>query len=188
MPVPSSIYSLPAEARKALDGWLRDPAVTQTEAVRRVNALLEDLDLGERRVSHMAVNRYDLRLRASGERVLQWRALVEAWTAKFGSVPAGPLGLIVIEILRTLAFDIAPRLQNREFDDESLTAVVDAAAKISRMVEILEHSSEIVARREHEIKRQAAEDLDAKADGETKGVAALDPEKLREIVREVYGV
>ena len=48
MPVPSSIYSLPAEARKALDGWLRDPAVTQTEAVRRVNALLEDLDLGER--------------------------------------------------------------------------------------------------------------------------------------------
>ena len=55
------------------------------------------------------------------------------------------------------------------------------------MVEILEHSSEIVARREHEIKRQAAEELDAKADGETKGAAALDPEKLREIARKSYG-
>ena len=60
MPLPCSIDSLPAEAREALDGWLRDPAVTQTDATRRVNELLENLGQGERRLSPQAADRVTL--------------------------------------------------------------------------------------------------------------------------------
>ena len=40
---PSSIDQLPSEAHEALDGWLRDPAITQTAATECTNALLDDL-------------------------------------------------------------------------------------------------------------------------------------------------
>ena len=54
----STIVQLPPEARKTLDRCLDDPAVTQTEAVRRVNALLGALVPRHPPVSRSAVGRY----------------------------------------------------------------------------------------------------------------------------------
>ena len=97
MSQPSSIDRLPSEVREALQGWLRDPAITQTEATERTNALLDELAAqqpeGKRaeRVSRQAVHRYDKRMRRACERVLQSRQALEVWTEKLGSAPAGPV-------------------------------------------------------------------------------------------------
>ncbi|MDE0125349.1 MAG: DUF3486 family protein [Bryobacterales bacterium] len=56
----STIIRLPADARDALDRWLDDPAVTQTEATASVNALLAKSHPGHPPVSRRAVNRYHL--------------------------------------------------------------------------------------------------------------------------------
>ena len=188
MPWPSTIDRLPAEAREALRAWLRDPGVTQTEATERVNALLEDLGLDEIRVSLRTVSRYDLRLRTAGERVLQSRQIADAWIAKYGAAPDGPAGHLVIEILRAVAFDLASRLQDFEIDEKSLSGVVETATRISLMVQRLERSRETAVRCDREIKREAAEEAAAKAAGETKAGGGVSPERLREIMREIYGV
>ena len=39
----SSIDRLPSDVREALHGWLRELAITQTEAMERTNALLDEL-------------------------------------------------------------------------------------------------------------------------------------------------
>ena len=193
---PSSIDRLPSEVREALQGWLRDPAITQTEATERTNALLDDLGaqrpaekLAER-VSRQAVNRYDQRMRAACERVLQSRQVTEVWAGKLGSAPAGQFGHLVNEMLRTLVFDLSSQLQDREIDEESLPAVVETAGKISLMAQRLDRSREIALRCDREIKRQAAEESDAKAAAKPKDAkrTPLDGERLREIVRKVYGV
>lgn len=57
---PSTIHRLPPDARDALDRWLDDPAVTQTEATASVNALLAKSHPGHPPVSRKAVNRYHL--------------------------------------------------------------------------------------------------------------------------------
>ena len=55
---PSTIRQLSPNAREALDRWLRDDAITQTEATARVNALLAGLDPPRAPVSRQAVQRY----------------------------------------------------------------------------------------------------------------------------------
>ena len=191
MSQPSSIDRLPSEVREALYGWLRDPAITQTEATERTNALLDELAAqrpAEKRAEHVsrqAVNRYDQRMRAACERLIQSRQVTEVWADKLGSAPAGHLGHFVTEMLRMLVFDLGSQLQGREIDDESLPGIVATANKVSLMAQRLERSSEIAVRREREIKRQAAEEAE-------KAKAAkrppVDSEQLHKIIREVYGV
>ncbi len=188
MSKPSSIDRLPSDVREALHGWLRDPAITQTEARERTNALLDDLGLAER-VSRTAVNRYDQRMRAVCERLLQTRQVTEVWADKLGSAPAGQFGHLVTGMLRALVFDLASRLQHlqdREIDDDSLPGVVETAGKISLMAQRLERSREIFVRCDREIKRQAAEESAAKAKDAKR--AAIDPKRMRQIIREAYGV
>ncbi|MDE0165550.1 MAG: DUF3486 family protein [Bryobacterales bacterium] len=194
MSQPSSIDRLPSEVREALQGWLRDPAITQTEATERTNALLDELAAQQPEgkpaeyVSRQAVNRYDQRMRAACERLAQSRQVTEVWADKLGSVPAGQFGHIVTEMLRMLVFDLAYQiqgLQDRVIDEKSLPGIVASANKVSLMAQRLERSSEIAVRRDREIKRQAAEEAEkAKA---ARRVPAT-PEKVREVIREIYGV
>ena len=190
MPQPSSIDRLPSEVREALHGWLRDPAITQTEATERTNALLDELgeqqpaDKPVERVSRQAVNRYDQRMRTACERLIQSRQVTEVWADKLGSATAGQFGHLVTEMMRMLVFDLCSQLQGREIDDESLPGIVATANKVSLMAQRLERSSEIAVRREREIKRQAAEEAE-KAKAANRG--PVTPEKLREMMREIYG-
>ena len=193
MSQPSSIDRLPSEVREALHGWLRDPAITQTEATERTNALLDELAAqqpeGKRAesVSRQAVNRYDQRMRAACERLLQSQQVTEVWAGKLGSAPAGQFGHLVTEMLRMLVFDLAYQiqgLQDRVIDEKALPGIVATANKVSLMAQRLERSSEIAVRREREIKRQAAEEAE-KAKAAKRG--PVTPEKLREVIREIYG-
>ena len=186
MSIPSSIESLPAEAREAFDGWLQDPAITQKEATQRVNALLENMGQSERRLSLQAVNRYDLRRRATAERKRQSRIITEIWADKFGSEPGEQVDQLIIELLRALTFDLAFRLQNGELDHASLPAVIDAADRVTLMVEQLERSSEIAARREREIKRQADEERKVQAALKPLNLTKQDGARMREMARRIY--
>ena len=127
-------------------------------------------------------------MRTVGEKLQQSRQVAEMWIAKLGSEPGGRLGHLVTEMLRTLAFDLALRLQDAELDDEKLPGVVEAAAKVSLMAARLERSSEISERRERELKREAAEELAKKAaQSERKAKRAITSEEIREMVQEIYG-
>ena len=183
---PSSIDSLPEQVREALHSWLRDPGISQTEATARANALLEELELPTR-ITRRSVSRYDARMRSVGERLQQSRQVAEMWIAKLGSEPGGRLGHLVTEMLRTLAFDLALKLQDVELDDEKLPGVVEAATRVSLMAARLERSSEISERRQREIKRAAAEELAAKAAKGSRAGKEVSLERLDEIIREIYG-
>ena len=184
----SSINRLPSEVREALHGWLRDPAVTQTEAAERTNALLDELaaqrpeEKRAARVSLSAVHRYDKRRRAARERVLPTRQVNEVRADSPESAPAGQLGHLINETLRKLVLDLASRFQNREIDEKSIPGMVEIANKMILMAQRVERASEIAARRERESKRQAAQEAAAKAK-DAKRAASLGPERLREIVQ-----
>ena len=187
MPPVSTIEKLPREVREALDEWLRDPSISLREATRRANDRLQELG-STLLLSRHSLNRYDLRMRRAAEKMRQSREITEAWIDKLGSAPGGKLAHTVIEMLRTLAYDLTLHLHESDLDDKSLPRVVNAAARVALMAQRLEQSSEIVARRERRLKREAAEELAAKADRESKAGRAISPERLREIIREAYGL
>ncbi len=183
----SSIGKLPADLRKMLDEWLSGTAVTQAEAAARINGYLAAR--GETaRISRYAVGRYDQRLRRLGERLRESRQIAEAWIDKLGAAPQGKLGLLVNETLRTLAFDISLKLHEGELSEESLPRLIGQLKQLSTAVQTLERTASENLKRQTEIERRAAENLASEAEKRTAdGGQAVTPERLREIVRDVYG-
>ena len=187
----TSIHRLPESVREALNGWLRDPAITQKEATRRTNLLLAELDLDHPPVSSSAVNRYDLGMRVTGQRLQESREVAEVWVAKLGSRPGGQLGHLVVEMLRTLAFEATQKLSAGEFDAESLPAVIDQVNKLALAAQRLEKSSAENERRERQIRseerRQAATEA-AKVVERNAGKKGISAETVKMIKREILGI
>lgn len=183
---PSTIARLPQDLREALEAWLRDPATTQTEAVRMLNGFLAERGL--RPVSKSAVNRYSLSMDKVGERLRQSRAMAEAWVARLGSEPGGKVGQLVVEMLRTMVFEVSLKLQEAELDMESIPGVARQMRELSLTIERLERASRINEQRETEVRRRAAEELAAKAEAEAGPGGTVTTMQLRQIAREVYGI
>ena len=185
MGAPNTIARLPEDVREALHGYLRDPGITQREALARANALLAELGLPP--LSKSAVNRYDLKMRAAGERLQQAREVADAWIGRLGAAPQGQLGHLLNELLRTLAFDIGLKLGDAPLTPDTLPGVITQLRGLSLSAARLERAATENVKREKEIRRQAAEELAETVERESKAGANVTPARLREIAREVYG-
>lgn len=183
---PSRIAMLPPGVREELQAWLRDPGITQTEATARANDLLEAMGLPP--VSRHSVNRYDRRMREAGRKLRQSREVAEAWIGKLGAAPQGQLGHLVNEILRTLSFELALTLQDEDLTAESRPAVLEQLRSLSLSTARLERAASENVKREGEIRRRAAEELVAAVEREGGAGHRVSADRLREIVREAYGV
>lgn len=158
----SSIDRLPDDIREQLQELLRDPRVTQLQATEKINAVLE-ADGHEDRISKSAVNRYDLQMRAVGQRLQQSREVAEMWIAKLGSAPQGKIGNLVNEILRSLSFDLSLTAADMELDAENMPAVAGMLKDLALTTMRLEKAACLNVEREREIRQEALADAAEKA-------------------------
>ncbi|MDH5299510.1 MAG: DUF3486 family protein [Desulfobulbaceae bacterium] len=182
---PSTIDRLPDDIRERLQELLRDPRVTQLDATRQINEILEAEGHPER-VSKSAVNRYDLEMREAGKKLQQSREMAAMWIGKLGAAPQGQVGNLVNEILRTLAFDLSLKLQDTELTEENIPGVIDQVKALALAVQRLEASSNLNVKREAEIRKQALEDAAEKV-GEAAREAGVSAETIAQI-RRVLGM
>lgn len=189
MAQPSSIKRLPPDILEQLQELLRDPRVTQLDATHRINEILA-ADGHPERVTKSAVNRYDLQMREAGDKLRQSREVAAMWIGKLGAAPQGQTGLLVNEILRTLAFDLSLKLQDAELNEETIPGVIDQVKALALAVQRLEASSTLNVKRETEIRQQERERLKEetlKAVDKAAGPGAS-ADQLKAAIREVYGV
>ena len=188
---PSSVRRLPEAVREALNSWLRDPAITQAEARERANALLAEIDPAARPLSRSAVNRYDLSMREVGQKIIEQREIADQWIGKLGSQPAGQLGHLVVETIRTVAFECGQMMARGELTAESLPGTLDQLNKLALAAQRLSRSSAEEERRERQIReearKQAAADA-ADAAGEAASEQGLSAATVDLIKRKVLGV
>ena len=185
-----AIPKLPENVREALNGWLRDPGISQGEAADRTNTLLEGLGV-EERVSRQAVNRYDLRMRKVGQKLREGRQVAEAWIAKLGSQPGGQMGHLVTELIRSLAFDLSLKvqeLQEAEIDIESLPAAVGLVNKLALTAQRIERASDLSVNREQKIRRSEREKAAEVAEKSLARQKGLSPDTIQTIKRDILGV
>jgi hypothetical protein len=184
MSQPSTIDKLPPEIKAALQEYLQDPRITQEEATARVNELLAALGLPER-VSKSSVNRYAIKMSEVGEKLRQSRDVAEMFISKVGAAPQGQMGLLINEILRTLAFDLSLKIQDADISDpETLAATIDQVKALALAVQRLEQSATLSIRREGEIRKQVAEQA-AQVVEKTAKQAGVTPEAIQIIRRDV---
>ncbi len=182
-----SLGKIPSDLRKKLEAWLSDTSISQAEATAKLNDYLAAR--GETtRVSVHAVGRYDRRMRRISDRLRESRQIAEAWVDKLAAAPEGQVGRLLNEILRTLAFDISLKLHEGELTEQSLPRLIEQLKKLSATAQTLERTASENLKLHSEIERRAAEKLVSEAEKRMAGgKPRVTPERLREIVRDVYG-
>lgn len=158
MPTPSTIERLPDDIKAQLQTLLQDPRVTQLDATAKINQILE-AEGHEERVSKSAVNRYAVKMEEVGAKLKQSREMADMWIGKFGAAPQGKLGLLITEMLRTLAYEVTQKIMDADFTDpEALDSTIKQAGNLALMAERLERSTSVNVKREQEIRKLALQD------------------------------
>lgn len=179
---PSSIDRLPEDIRKKLQELLRDPRVTQLEATRRINAVLEE-DGHPERVSKSAVNRYAVKMEDVGAKLRQSREIAQMWIGKLGAAPQGEVGKLLNEMVRTLAFEATMDMA------EGAEPVKPKMLKdLSIAIERLERAATTNIKREEEIRKSALEQA-ARVAAKSVRAKGLSDESAEDIRNKIlYGI
>lgn len=155
MPTPSTIDRLPEDILRQLQQLLQDPRVTQLDATAKINEVLE-ADGHEERVTKSSVNRYAVKMKEVGDKLRQSREVAQMYIAQVGAAPQGQTGLLINEMLRSMAFDLTLKIQDADIaDPETLSATIDQVKALALAVQRLEQSATINVKREAEIRKQA---------------------------------
>lgn len=191
MPKPSTIDILPPEIKAQLQAWLQDPRITQLEATERANSLLELAGHPER-VTKSAVNRYAVRMEEVGAKLRQSREVAQMYISHVGAAPQGQTGLLINEMLRSMAFELSLKLQDNELDDkETMSATISQIKNLALTMQRLEQSATINVKREGEIKKAALQEAADKAFKQVDAVSGegiMTADKFKQIIRDSYGV
>lgn len=177
----STIQTLPDDIKSRLDDMLRDSGTTQQDIVDEVNAMLDEAGV-EKQVSKSALNRYSTRMETMGAKIRESREVAEMWVAKLGSKPTGEVGQVLIEMLRSMAFD-ATLHAGQDEDPVSPQFIKELALGIMR----LEKAAETSSKRESEIRKAFAKEAADKT-AETLASSGMSANTIIEIKRQILGV
>ncbi len=181
----SSIDLLPEEAapcvRAALDA-LAARKRTQEDIRAELNDCLARLGLGP--ISRSAFNRHALRMAAVGKQLQQAREVAAVMAEKLDDLPEGDIGLLLIEAIKTLVYDVVMDEALREQDGrEGLKMLSRAADAVMRLERARKTNAETRRLAMRAFARQAEEAVE-RAGRE----AGLSAEAVAQIRREVLGV
>jgi hypothetical protein len=180
---PSKIDQLPDDIKSELIELLRDKSVTQTEVLERVNTLIREAGLPkEEHISRSGLNRYATRMATVGSRIQEAREVSKQWVDQLGGKPTGEVSKVLIEMVRTLAFDQVLKMS------ESGEIVEPKFIKdLAVGVEKLEKAATESTKREKEIRKAMAEEAAERA-AEVAKAAGLTADGAAQIKREILGI
>lgn len=181
----STIDQLPADIIEILQDLLRDPRVSQLNATKQINAIIEQTP-AVKPISKSAVNRYAMKMEKVGAKLREAREISKMYIDRFGEDNQGSVGKVVNEMVRTLVFDLTMKLQQETLGVDDAPELAKMIKNLADSMSKLEHAASLNTKREQEIKKQAAEDLAKKAEKASKN-GSITPEQLRKIIKEAYG-
>lgn len=150
----SKVDQLPEPIKNAFIALLRDKKHSQLEILSHVNELIEEAGLpDDYKLSRAGVNRYATGMETVGAKIREAKEVSNQWVAQLGSEPEGEVSKILIEMVRTLAFDQVLKLS------ESGAAVEPKYIRqLAQGVKDLEDAATKSHKREQEIKKAFAEE------------------------------
>jgi hypothetical protein len=180
---PSKIDQLPEDIKAELVELLRDSSVTQTHVLEKVNALIEAAGLPEdEKLSRSGLNRYATRMTTVGGRIQEAREVSKMWVNQLGNKPTGEVSMVLIEMVRTLAFD-----QVLQLSESGEPVQPKFIKELAIGVEKLEKAASESTKREKEIRKTMAEEAAEQAAtiASSQGMTA---EGVNLIKRQILGI
>jgi hypothetical protein len=182
----SSIDLLPDEAAPCVSAALAalgERRRTQEDIRAELNGCLKRLGLGP--VSRSAFNRKALSIAAVGQQLTQAREVAAIMAEKLNDLPEGDVGLLLIEALKTLIYDVvmAGAMSGGDGEDGGLAMLSKAADAVMRLERARKTNAETRRLAKHEFAAQVADAVEGA--GREAGLSA---EMVARIRREVLGV
>ncbi|WP_029890942.1 DUF3486 family protein [Polycyclovorans algicola] len=176
----SSIAKLDPGIRAELDRLLKDDRYT----IDQVTAHLRDLGA---QVSRSAVGRYHQRFEEIGKRMRESREVAKVWADRLGNEPQGDIGKLVMELLRTMAFDATLELQDARDEEGKPTLDPKSINTLALAMQRLEAAGKWNLEREKTMRDEALKQAaDTAAKIARKG--GLSVSAVDEIRRQILGM
>ncbi|EFD5292647.1 DUF3486 family protein [Escherichia coli] len=179
----SKVDLLPDSIREQLHQMLREKRHTQEEIREAINALIDEHNLPEEmQLSRTGLNRYAIRMEKVGAKIRASREMAEVWAAKLGSAPTSDVGKLLMEFVKTLAFETSMSMAE---DDKPIAP--KALGQLALVAQRLEAAAMTSHKREKEIRQAFAEEAAAQLEKITKQ-AGLSAETAADIRRQILGI
>lgn len=175
----SSIAQLDPRLREVLDALIREGRHTLDDIL----AKLAELNAGEAPVSRSAVGRYAQRAEAQMQRYREAQEVAKVWVDKFEAEPTGDVGRLLLEMLRSVAFQTLGGLSERKesADAEEVMLLAKAMKDLASADKLT--TERILTIRQEVAKKAATEAVkQAKASGLSDEAADLIRKKILGVV------
>lgn len=175
----SSIQRLPLPVKKAIDDALKTGRYTLDE----IRAAITGEFGAEAAPSRSALGRYSQRFEEVGKRLRESREVASVWAQQLGSAPEGDVGKVVMEMLRTLAFDATMALQEPG-EDGAVQLDPKSINTLALAMQRLEAAGKWNLERERAVREAIVVDVEKTL---AKGPRKLDAEALALVRKAVRG-
>lgn len=180
---PSKIDLLPESIRDQLHQMLRDKRHTQEEIRDAINELIDSHNLPEdMQLSRTGLNRYASRMEQFGAKIRASREMAEIWATKLGSAPTSDVGKLLLEFVKTLAFETSMQMS-----EQGKAVEPKALGQLALVAQRLEAAAMTSHKREKEIQQEFAKKAADEAEKITRS-AGLSAETAADIKRQILGI
>lgn len=169
----SSIARLDPRLKEAVDRAVREGRATIDEIVASI------LSMGGE-VSRSAVGRYVQSARARMERYREAQEVASVWVRKMEETPAGDVGRLNAELLRTVAFQVLSEIGG----SGGAEATPNEIMLLARAIKDLASADKTSTDRELRVRREVAQKAADKA-ADTAKLAGVSPETIQHIRRNI---
>ncbi|HCO0723702.1 TPA: DUF3486 family protein [Escherichia coli] len=179
----SKVDLLPDSIREQLHQMLREKRHTQEEIREAINALIDEHNLPEEmQLSRTGLNRYAIRMEKVGAKIRASREMAEVWAAKLGSAPTSDVGKLLMEFVKTLAFETSMSMAE---DDKPIAP--KALGQLALVAQRLEAAAMTSHKREKAIRDAFAQEVAEKTE-ELVRTGGLSGGAADTIKREILGI
>ncbi|EEW5338131.1 DUF3486 family protein [Escherichia coli] len=179
----SKVDLLPDNIREQLHQMLREKRHTQEEIREAINALIDEHNLPEEmQLSRTGLNRYASRMEKVGAKIRASREMAEVWAAKLGSAPTSDVGKLLMEFVKTLAFETSMSMAE---DDKPVAP--KALGQLALVAQRLEAAAMTSHKREKAIRDAFAQEMAEKTE-ELVRTGGLSGGAADTIKREILGI
>ncbi|HCZ9100910.1 TPA: DUF3486 family protein [Klebsiella michiganensis] len=180
---PSKIDLLPDGVRDQLHQMLREKRHTQEEIREAINELIDGHNLPEdMKLSRTGLNRYASKMEEFGAKIRASREMAEIWAAKLGSAPSSDVGKLLLEFVKTMAFETSMSMAEGDKAVEP-----KALGQLALVAQRLEAAAMASHKREKEIRQAFAQEVADKTEELVKK-AGLSGDSAATIRREILGI
>ncbi|EAA4604662.1 DUF3486 family protein [Salmonella enterica] len=179
----SKVDLLPDSIREQLHQMLREKRHTQEEIREAINALIDEHNLPEdMQLSRTGLNRYASRMEKVGAKIRASREMAEAWAARLGAAPTSDVGKLLMEFVKTLAFETSMSMA-----EEDKPIAPKALGQLALVAQRLEAAAMTSHKREKAIRDAFAQEMAEKTE-ELVRTGGLSGGAADTIKRELLGI